>query len=146
MILKDTVFSDLQKERNMDINSRLKKVTDKVNDALDKTEIDDKFIEAVSGLYDTISEKYEESGIRDKAQDKAEEIYDRAVMKIKEAELDEKAQAAADALKLKAMQKADEAKGAAKDKASEFRERACMEMEIKGYEISEKAGELRKKD
>lgn len=89
---------------------KLAEILAKVEEALDKTDIDDKFIDTVVDLYEAIDAKYEESGIRDKVQEKAEQIFDAAVEKVKEAELDEKAKAKAIELKEKAAAKAAEIK------------------------------------
>jgi hypothetical protein len=46
---------------------------------MDKTDIDDKFVDAVMKLYD----KIEASGIKEKGSKKAEELYDKAVAAVK---------------------------------------------------------------
>ena len=83
----------------------------KISDALDKTDVDDKLEAAIYNLYD----KIEASGFKEKATEKVTEAYDKAVDKINDLELDEKAKDAFDKLKVKAGDTFEKGSAAAKE-------------------------------
>ena len=109
----------------MDLKSTLSGLKDKVDDLLEKTDIDEKIVEKAGALKDKAGEFLEKTNIDEKVVEKAGELKDKAGELLEKTDLDEKIAEKAGALKDKVAGLFGKAEEAAEDLKAKAEDAAC---------------------